>query len=441
MSKEVDSIANELNTLSRESRSRRLTAAEEQRGAALFRDLVLSGGKAVTLAIEKLPELPWFIPVTGTGEAWPQLSPSRRKSFVTALRAMGSEPGKRVRLSLARGLYKVDPDSAVKLLLSTLRLIGEPGTWTAKDRQAFASVLLGKNKPWLIQLDLKTLRPIDAQLLAVHAVSAIGGITNPPVALSILSWAKGTAGPASLPETSQAELAESFRRWSPRWLKELSAGEELPPKISEVVREKLQKSGAAKSPLTEPKPETSPGSPSGRRPSPKEHQPRKSVEAGELAPLLRGIERLFGDLKRELAESRERLQRQRLPEARTKLVARLPSPASDDEVRALREQNAMLTENIAQLRRTLNELAEERFTEAVSREADTNSPVSDPTAQFKSYLQAQLRDELAKHKTVNPDNRPHGVPLLLENIFHVLEENGIDLSNIAEPPSIARRRY
>ncbi len=441
MSKDVDSIADELNKIAGESRTRRLTAADEQRGAALFRDLLLAGGKATTLAMEKVPDLPWFIPVTGTSEAWPQLSPSRRKAFLTAIRGNESEAGKRIRLSLARGLYKLDPDSATKLLLSTLRLIGEPGTWTAKDRQAFSSVLLGKNKPWLLQIDLKTLRPVDAQLLAVHALCAIGGILNPPAALSILQWARSTSGLARLPENSQAEVAETFRRWSARWLKELTASEELPPKISEVVREKLEKSHIAKPPLPGLRPEGSPGSLSSGRPAPEANRPRKSVEGAELTPLLRAIERLFGELKRELTQSRDRLQKQRLPEARTKPVVRHPSPASHDEAQALREQNAMLTENIAQLRRTLNELAEERFTEAVSREADTNSPVSDPVARFKSYLQAQLRDELAKHKTVNPDNRADGVPLLLENIFHVLEENGIDLSNIEGPPLVARRRY
>jgi hypothetical protein len=441
MANEATAIAEELQRIAAESQNRRLTNPDEQRGAALFRDLVLAGGKSGSAALELLPKLPWFIPVTGTTDAWPQLSPTRKRSFLAALRTIDSEPGRRIRLSLARGLYRVDPDSSVKLLLTTLRLIGDPGAIGTRERHVFASVILGKNKPWVLQVDLSKLRPNDAEYLAEYVLGSCSSFGNPPVAMSIIQWAKSVSPLAILPENVQSELEQGMRRWSPRWLREL-AKEELPPKLAEAVREELTKMEAPKNVEAPRKSEPHPSrSMQGAGHSPaKETRVQKSSHVRDLAPLFRPIEIRFAELKSELEEARNQLRKHRSPEQREVIVERSAAP-SGDRTKALREENTRLAEDVAQLRRTLNELAEERFTEAVSRKADSGETVSDPTSQFKFYLQAQLREEIEKYQTVNRENHKDGVPLLLENILHVLEQNGIDLSKVETPPPSAKRRY
>jgi hypothetical protein len=120
MAADLAAASNELEKLVEEARSRRLTKSEEQEGVHLLRDLILAGGKATNTAVALSPTLPWQIQVTGTTEAWPQLSAGRKKSFLAALRHLDSEPSRRMRLSLARGLYRADPLSALRLLITSL---------------------------------------------------------------------------------------------------------------------------------------------------------------------------------------------------------------------------------------------------------------------------------------------------------------------------------
>ena len=121
MPKNSQPLLGELQKLSPGSGTGRLTTVDEQRGAGLFRDLVLAGGKALGSALQLAAELPWYVSVAGTVEAWPQFTPTRQRNFLGALRSLETEAGRRVCLSIARGLYKVDPAAAGKLLITTLR--------------------------------------------------------------------------------------------------------------------------------------------------------------------------------------------------------------------------------------------------------------------------------------------------------------------------------
>ena len=118
MPKNFQPLIDELRTIIENSRSGRLPTAEEQRGASLFKELVLSGGKALTGLLESLGDLPWFVPVTGTLEAWPELTPARRRNFLAALKPLEAEPFRRMRFSIARGLHKIDPASALTLIVT-----------------------------------------------------------------------------------------------------------------------------------------------------------------------------------------------------------------------------------------------------------------------------------------------------------------------------------
>ena len=153
MAKNFQPLIDELRVVIENSRTGRLSPADEQKGAALFKELVTSGGKPLSSALELLGDLPWFVPVNGALEAWPQLTPAKQRAFFAALKPLESEASRRMRLSIARGLHKLDPTAALKLIVATLQSLRTETGLDPKDRQIFYSVLIGKNKPWLLQLD------------------------------------------------------------------------------------------------------------------------------------------------------------------------------------------------------------------------------------------------------------------------------------------------
>src|SRR6516162_9298807 len=199
MPKNFQPLIDELQPILEKSRKERLSSTEEQRGASLFKELVLSGGKALAGLLESLGDLPWFIPVTGTLEAWPSLTPARRRNFLAALKPLASESFRRMRFSIARGLYKIDPSSALALIVTALQSIRKETGLEPRDRQIVFSVLIGKNKPWLVQVDLAALKPAEAQLVARSAIECALG-ANPPSVVSLIQWAKPWQPLATLPE-------------------------------------------------------------------------------------------------------------------------------------------------------------------------------------------------------------------------------------------------
>ena len=147
MPKNFQPVVDELRVIIENSRSGRLSPTDEQKGAALFKELVTSGGKPLSSALELLGDLPWFVPVNGALDAWPQLTPAKKRSFLAALKPLESEASRRMRLSIARGLHKLDPTSALRLIVATLQSLRTETGLDPKDRQIFYSVLIGKNKP------------------------------------------------------------------------------------------------------------------------------------------------------------------------------------------------------------------------------------------------------------------------------------------------------
>jgi hypothetical protein len=463
MSKNSDAIVAELRALIEKSKGEKLSQPDEQRGAQLFRDLIQAGGKAQVAAFELLTDLPWFVPVSGTVEAWPGISPARKKTFLAALRQLTSEAGRRARLSIARGLYKVDPDAAFKVLSGTLGEMRQNSGLEPKDRQIVFNVLVGKNKPWLLQLDLATIKPAEAKLFAQVALEC-AGFASPPSAINLIQWAKPYATLSDLSEPAQSELAKTFRKWSSRWRKQLSE-EPLPSPIAEAVqvREPVQTNREA------PTHHPSPGTPTEERHSAKgalrnepeqhiakphvrkksvdqrphrekNHQIRKvdpssATRAGSDIPELLGqLEVQFHQLKSELQTVKDQL-KQNHPRK-----AEAPIPPSK-EVDKLRQDNQRLAGMIEELRTTLRDLTEKDFEHAVSRRADTETPVTDPLEQFKSLLSLRLRDQITNFQAINRERHIDALPVLLENLLTTLEQHGIDLSSIEEVPAPARKRF
>ena len=468
MPKNFQPVIDELRTIIENSRNGRLSTSEEQRGASLFKELVLSGGKALTGLLESLGDLPWFVTVTGTLEAWPDLTPIKRRNFLAALKPLEAESFRRMSFSIARGLYKIDPSSALTLIVTTLQSIRKESGLEPRDRQIVFSVLIGKNKPWLLQLDLATLKQAEAQLVALSAVECSIG-ANPPSAVAVIQWAKPFQPLTTLSEPLQQEFAWIFKKWSSRWQRQL-AQEDLPPVVREAVAEKLAKiaNQSQEPPSAEqPGPAAQPQESAQRsrqqtghqqrHHSAKNHPPqpaeirrdnsqRQRREKSHLAPqkslpdvneLLRHLQSHFNELRDELRTARKQLERTQP----TSKQGDSHSPETAKELEKLRDENAQLKETVAQLRETLSELANDNFNEAVSRKADTDDPVTDPVEQYKSLLTLRVREQIVNFQALNPDNHVDGLPLLLDNVFRTLQESGIDLANIEPPSTPIRRRY
>ena len=466
MPKNFQPLIDELRTIIENSRNGRLSPADEQKGAALFRELVTSGGKALSGALELLGDLPWFVPVNGALEAWPQLSPIKQRNFLAALRPLESDASRRMRLSIARGLHKIDASSALRLIVATLQTLRSENGLESKDRQIFFSVLIGKNKPWLLQLDLKSLKPSEAQLLALTAIECSTG-ANPPSVIAVIEWAKPFQPLNTTPEPVQQELAKTFGKWSSRWQKQLAV-QDLPPILSELIQAKLAKEPSqfldqriapvARShsqepvqhprqharhsqlhqPGKSPSPAVNPNqSEKSYRQKPEKALPNYQRPIPDLSDLLKEVEAQFNYLREELQTAKHQLRQSHLPAKQTDTH----SPETVKEVGKLREENARLTETVRVLRETLNDLASQNFDQAVSRKADTEAPVTDPVEQYKALLTLRLREQIVNFQTLNRENHADGIPLLLDNILRTLQESGIDLENIEPPPPQARRRY
>jgi hypothetical protein len=466
MPKDFKPLIDELRIIIENSRNGRLSPPDEQKGADLFKELVMSGGKALSGALELLGDLPWFVPVNGALEAWPQLTPVKQRNFLAALRPLESDASRRMRLSIARGLHKIDASSALRLIVATLQTLRTEDGLESKDRQIFFNVLIGKNKPWLLQLDLNSLKPSEAQLLALTAIECSAS-ANPPSVVAVIQWAKPFQPLNTTPERIQQELAKTIGKWSSRWQKQVG-GQDLPPILMEAIQSKLTKTPnqppehkpapAARSHSPEPvqHPRQHPRHPQGHQPgkslpavvnpdqSEKSYRQRHEKPAPnhqrpipDLSDLLKEVELHFNHLREELQAAKNQLRQSNLPAKQ----ADLHSTEVGKEVGKLREENTRLTETVRALRETLNDLASQNFDLAVSRKADTEAPVTDPVEQYKSFLTLKLREQIVNFQTLKRENHIDGIPLLLDNLLRTLQECGIDMENIEPPPPKARRRY
>jgi hypothetical protein len=443
MPKDFDPLLNELRTIADRSKNGRLTTEEEQRGVDLVRDLLSVGGKALPKTLELLGSLPWFIPVNGTIVAWPKLSQAKRRTFLAGLNGLESDASTRMKFSLARGLYKLDSNAGTKLILETISAIRSEQGLEPKDRRAFFNVLLGKGKPWLSQIDFKTLKQSDGQLLTSAAIECAVG-AGPAAAIPVVEWAKAAQLLDKLPEMVQHEFAAAVRKWGPRWRKRLNH-EGLPTIIAAAVQAKEGDSRDKQhAPIRQPRSSAESRGPKTTRSEqvgPQKKQLEKEpVQKSDIAHLLKQLEAQFQSLRNDLHATKNQLRQvQQNPKQLRKLPIR--EEPNQEEVEKLREENAKLSETVKQLQETLSELANEDFDHAVSRRADTDEPVTDPLEQFKSLLGLRLRERLAEFQRLNPQQHVDGLPLLLETLLQTLQENGIDLSNLEAPEIEARRRY
>ena len=198
----------------------RLPPADEERATQLLKETLLEGRLGLTRAIEHLPKLPWLICVNGVCSAWPELKPATRTRLMAGLARVDSDAARRVRLSLARGIFKIDPPAAVKIAINIAKDMREKETGgiSIRNAQILANVLIGRAKPWIIQLPLADLKPVEIDLLIHTALMTVFSLPHPPASqLGILKWAAEHDRLSKLSPVAVEAVKKGVARWNPKW--------------------------------------------------------------------------------------------------------------------------------------------------------------------------------------------------------------------------------
>ncbi len=420
---ETASADHELTKLLETAKVSRLSPDQEKQATILLKEKLLSGKAGLASAIEPLVTLPWIVGVNAVVEAWPELKPATRKQFLTELNAQDGDPGRRFRLSLARGLFSHDAAMAVKFAVAVCDAMtsGEGGNLSARDRQVFANVLIGKGKPWLLHLPLAELKAGEADAIIRCAVAVCFPGQCPPLTQqSVLSWIAGSGRLLKLPDESLQAIATAVKRWQPKLKSEFKKTEaELPPAIVEALQSEPvpQPPPKAKAPVQESR---------GNRP-----QPQKPSSAGfDLVAALRQIEAHVQSLRAELHQAKtDARRREPSPRRGQRETFSEPGQAGGPEVEELQRHNRQLEETVAELRHRLEDLAAHHEDVAVSMGAHEDKPVTDEKEQFKTLLGLKLQKDHAEFMTLAkepPDEvfREH-YRMLLEDVFGILEAQGV----------------
>ena len=230
----------ELAQLAEGARKARLPGADEERLTTLLKENLLGGRAGVARVVELLPRLPWIVGVRAVETVWPELTAGFRTQLLSGLAKDESDHARRMRLSLARALFKIDPPVSLKVTLAAVKEMRdkETGALAPKDAQMFANVFIGRAKPWIVQLPLAELKPAEVEMLVHCTVVAAFTVPHPPVAqLGILKWVQETGKLGELDETALAAVAKSVARWGGKWQGALRREiEGLPEAIAAVLK-------------------------------------------------------------------------------------------------------------------------------------------------------------------------------------------------------------
>jgi hypothetical protein len=241
--------ADELTLLAEASQKARLSPSEEERMAGLLKEALQGGRAGVARAIEALPKVPWIVGVRAVEAVWPDLTVGFRTQLLAGLAKEETDASRRIRLSLARALFKVDVPVALKIATGVARELRdkETGTLTSKQAQIFANVFIGRGKPWLAQLSLADLKPADGDALAHCAVLAVFALPHPPVTqLGVLKWVREQERLGKLDAVALEAVKKGVTRWSAKWQgalrKEVS---DLPEEVIAVLKPVAEQAPAA----------------------------------------------------------------------------------------------------------------------------------------------------------------------------------------------------
>lgn len=465
----------------------RLTPAQEDEAAARIKEMLAFGRTAISEAVEAMLSLQWNVGVSAIVSHWPELKPLVRKALLIALAQQKTNGAKRLRLSLARGIFAQDPEAAAKMTAEVCEEMRAEGPITGKDRMIFSNVLIGKGKPWLLHFPLAEWKPEQADAVLACAVdTCFGAPCAPFTQINLLQWAAEAGRLATLPEAMLAVVVKTVERWTPRFRKELkNAVAELPGPLADAVAAPVSGQRRAEKTEDAPPPERTQDrqleppendpTPSAEReemedaeqrpapaqyppyvshtqpssPPPQQQQSRPTrrganVSTGEsafdLTQALRQIEAHVTGLRRELRDAQTSLrnqQREERPAARGRSDRRgyreTAEPASSAELEELRRHNSQLEETATELRRQLEDLANDHEDHATAMGAHGGEPAPENEAEkLKALLGIKLRDLFAEFQTLRTEPaddvlRQHYGDMLAE-VFEVLAKQDVPLS-------------
>jgi hypothetical protein len=250
--------ADELGRLAEAASRARLSQADEEKLTALLKEAILGGRAGVARAVEVLPKVPWIVGVRSVEQSWPDLTAGFRTQLLSGLAKDETDAARRMRLSLARALFKIEVPVALKVALGVLKDLRdkESGGLSQKDAQIVSNVFIGRGKPWLAQIPLTDLKPAEIDLLVHVAVQAVFSIPHPPVTqLSTLKWAQEAGRLDKLNEAALALATAGAARWSAKWQgalrKEVA---ELPEAFVAVLKPAPEAAPALEAPAAEQAP-------------------------------------------------------------------------------------------------------------------------------------------------------------------------------------------
>ena len=473
--------------LAQAAKAARLSPADEERATALLTER-LGGGKAgITAAVGPMIDgLPWIVCVNAVSAVWEKLSAPLRRHLLTTIAKSESEPARRLRLSLARALFKLEPAAGLKLAAAACADLRHPetGALTAKYRQFFFNIFIGKGKPWLLQMPLGDLKPGEADTL-VHCTIECFPFCPPISQLSVLRWAEGAGRLKKVSAADLETVAKGVTRWNAKLQRQLKSDiAELPAALEAVLKpEALQPepepAPAAAKPEQPKRPESKKGSRAPKEPEnvsepkaePEAAEPaapveelvipgraerlakkaeeklanmrpeseRRKAERAEERPArsfdvkeaLRGVESYVASLRSELEQAKTQLSRQTQEGKRGGRSARAVEEMPSAEVEALTRHNARLEATVADLRAQLEDLASHHETVAESRQLHTDAPLPQGEEQLKALLAIQLQESYETYEAMRLEPLDKVFRLdyrdLLGSVFETLSNAGVGL--------------
>jgi len=455
----------------------RPSPADEERAVQLLKQTIPRGPKALPAALDALLTLQWSASVKAVTEAWPETKPAGRARLLTGLARQDGDISRRIRLSLARGLHAQDPASALKLIQGVCDAMGgAAGGSTNKDRQVFANVMLGKARPWLVNIAMAEMKPADALKLIIPALESCH---QAPIFTQIwvLRWIIDAGKFDSLSPEHIASIGKSINRWQPRWRKELrkiipklpeslesALGDDRPPArpaaiaSTEAEREGAQSASAAPAPededagdeeeeddeddeeededqedeeeVDEDDPAATLAAIAAQPPRQRPQSPQQQRGGGrdrgdrggqpfDLIRSLREIESYVNRLRSELQQAQVAARKREQPPRRGQQQPAL----SGEETEELRRHNAQLEEQNQEMRQRIEDLLSDHEDRAATL------GVNDSLEQFKIFLGLKLKEDFADYAAISRESlnevvRRHAHEIL-GHLFAVLQSEGV----------------
>ena len=481
--------ADELTQLAEASQRARLSPADEERMTALLKEALLGGRAGVARAVDTLPRVPWIVGVRAIEQVWPELTAGFRTQLLAGLGKDETDAARRMRLSVARALFKVDAPVTLKVAVAVAKEMRDKdsGALAPKHAQIFSNVFIGRAKPWVAQLPLGELKPAEADVLVHCAVLSVFTLPHPPITqLGILKWTQENGLLGKLHPEALEAVKKAVARWSGRWQSALRKEvAELPEEIAAVLkpagaetddrdeaagsRAERPEAGSAESAETgdaadeeredgEAGDEAGPRLPKKERPVyvPRQQKPGAETEPRRDAPrerpvyeprngggssssssggrfdltsTLRQIEQHVQTLRSELAaaKARPREERPRRAEKAGPIIEGAPTPEE------LARLNLQLEARNAELQTQITELTQHSEDLATSTGAMSGEPVTDTGAQLRTLLGLKLQEDYADFLALEKESNDLVVQQhfkgLIRHVFEVLQQLEVPLKS------------